>query len=103
MQKFKIIGKPLLGEKYAEGKKEEEGRRRIMPSLVATTSASTRTMFVRTHSARTNYLHKLKQVAVNKAGGICCGVILAIYFLILRNLTLKSSLLHISSFLSVNL
>ena len=34
MQKFKIIGKPLLGEKYVEG-------RRIMPSLVATTSAST--------------------------------------------------------------
>ena len=24
MQKFKIIGKPLLGEKYVEGKKEEE-------------------------------------------------------------------------------
>ena len=31
MQKFKIVGKPLLGEKYVEGKKKErkkEGRRR---------------------------------------------------------------------------
>ena len=33
MQKFKIVGKPLLGEKQVEGKKEKE--RRIMPSLVA--------------------------------------------------------------------
>ena len=35
MQKFKLIGKPLLGEKYVEGKKKEE-KKRIMPSLVAT-------------------------------------------------------------------
>ena len=42
MQKFKIIGKPLLGEKYVEGKKKKDERRkkeRIMPFLVATTSA----------------------------------------------------------------
>ena len=63
MQKFKIIGKPLLGEKYMHGrrKKEEE---RIMPSLVATTSARARTTFVRTHFARTNFvlcLHSLKE------------------------------------------
>ena len=29
MQKFKIIGKPLLGEKYVEGRRKEE---RIMPT-----------------------------------------------------------------------
>ena len=42
MQKFKIIVKPLLGEKYMEGKKERKKERKkkegIMPSLVATTS-----------------------------------------------------------------
>ena len=41
MQKFKIIGKPLLGEKDVEGKKKERKKKkkkeRIMPSLVATT------------------------------------------------------------------
>ena len=56
MQKFKIIGKPLLGEKYVEGRKERKKKegRRIMPSLVAITSASARTTFVRVHFARTN-------------------------------------------------
>ena len=33
---FNFLGKPLLGEKYVQGGKKEE---RIMPSLVATTSA----------------------------------------------------------------
>ena len=28
MQKFKIIGNPLLGEKYVEGKKKEEGKKK---------------------------------------------------------------------------
>ena len=28
MQRFKIIGKPLLGEKYVEGKKEEKERKK---------------------------------------------------------------------------
>ena len=28
MQKFNIIGKPLLGEKYVEGKKKENKRRK---------------------------------------------------------------------------
>ena len=42
MQKFKIIGKPLLGEKYVKGKKKEK-EERIMPSLVVTTFALTRT------------------------------------------------------------
>ena len=50
MQKLKIIGKPLLGEKNVEGKKEEK----IMPSLVATTSALVRTTCVQTHYIRTN-------------------------------------------------
>ena len=27
MQKFKIVGKPLLGEKYVEGKKEEKKKK----------------------------------------------------------------------------
>ena len=27
MQKFKIIGKPLVGEKYVEGKKKEERKK----------------------------------------------------------------------------
>ena len=57
MQKFKIIGKPLLGEKYVEGKKEEEEGRKeegIMPSLVATISALARTTYVRMHYVRTN-------------------------------------------------
>ena len=48
MQKFKIIGKPLLGEKNVEGKKKE----RRMQSLVATTSALARTMCVRTNVVR---------------------------------------------------
>ena len=52
MQKFKIIGKPLLGEKYVEGKKEEEER--IMPILVATTSALAWKPCVSTHYVRTN-------------------------------------------------
>ena len=47
---FNFLGKPLLGEKYVEGKKE----RRIMPSLVATTSTPARKPFVRTHYVRTN-------------------------------------------------
>ena len=61
MQKFKIIGKPLLGEKYVHGrrKKEEE---RMMPSLVATTSASARTTFVRTHFALTKIITRSGQV-----------------------------------------
>ena len=36
MQKFKIIGKPLLGEKYMHG-------RRKIPSLMAPTSTNART------------------------------------------------------------
>ena len=40
MQKLKLIGKPLLGEKYVEGKKKE---RKNNQSLVATTSALART------------------------------------------------------------
>ena len=37
---FNFLGKPLLGEKYVEGKKKKKKKeRRIMPSLVATTSA----------------------------------------------------------------
>ena len=40
---FNFLGKPLLGEKYVEGKKKEkERKRRIMPILVATTSAFAR-------------------------------------------------------------
>ena len=45
MQKFKIIGRPLLAEKYVEGKKE----RIIIPILVATKSSSAHTMFVCTY------------------------------------------------------
>ena len=48
MQKFTIIGKPLLQEKYVEGKKKEG--RRIMQSLVATT----RTHNVRAHALRSH-------------------------------------------------
>ena len=28
MHKFKIIGKPLLGEKYVEGRRRKEGRKK---------------------------------------------------------------------------
>ena len=41
MQKFKTIGKPLLGEKYLDGEKKI-----IMSSLVATMSTLARTMCV---------------------------------------------------------
>ena len=51
MQKFKIVGKPLLGEKYVEGKKKKK-ERKIMPSLVVTTSALARTHNVRAHTLR---------------------------------------------------
>ena len=61
MQKFKIVGKPLLRGKYVEGKNKKK-ERRIMPSLVATTSDSARTMFVCMHSAQTN-IHQLDHVA----------------------------------------
>ena len=58
MQKFQIIGKPLLGEKYLEGKRKRtlstcvgthyvRTNRRILPSLMATT-------YVRTHYVHTN-------------------------------------------------
>ena len=50
---FNFLGKPLLGEKYVEGKRRKK-ERRIMPSLVATTSAPARKPFVRTHYVRTN-------------------------------------------------
>ena len=48
---FNFLGKPLLGEKYLEGKKKEKERRkrRIMPSLVATTSALAWKPCVSTH------------------------------------------------------
>ena len=36
---FNFLGKPLLREKYVEGRKKKERRRRRIPSLVATTSA----------------------------------------------------------------
>ena len=49
-EKFKIMGKPLLEEKYVEGEKKE----RIMSSLVATTSTLKCTMCLRMHSVRTN-------------------------------------------------
>ena len=49
---FNFLGKPLLVEKYVQGKKEEEET--IMPSLVATTSTPARKPFVRTHYVRTN-------------------------------------------------
>ena len=49
MQKFKFVGKPLLGEKYVEGK-------RIMPSLVATTSTPARKPLC----ARTTFAPKYK-------------------------------------------
>ena len=49
---FNFLGKPLLGEKYVEGKRR---KRRIMPSLVATTSTPARKPFVRTHYVRTDY------------------------------------------------
>ena len=53
------MGKPLLGEKYVEGKKERRKKKkeRVMPSLVATTSALARTTCVRKHYVRTNSLH----------------------------------------------
>ena len=62
MHKFKIIGKPLLGEKYAEGKKERRKKKRriIMPSLVATMSALTHTHNVRAHALRSDQLLKYK-------------------------------------------
>ena len=54
---FYFLGKPLLGEKYVEGRRKQERkkegrRRRIMPSLVATTSTPARKPFVRTHYTR---------------------------------------------------
>ena len=57
---FNFLGKPLLGEKYVEGKKKEE---RIMPSLVATTSTPARKPFVRTHYVRTNNFSHLLYLA----------------------------------------
>ena len=53
---FNFLGKPLLGEKYVEGKKERKKKKkkeRIMPSLVATTSALARKPCVSTHYVRT--------------------------------------------------
>ena len=68
MQNFKIIGKPLLGEKYVEERKRKK-EERIMPSLVATTSALARTTCVRMHYVRTNervFIYCLKSVCLLK-------------------------------------
>ena len=54
---FNFLGKPLLGEKYVEGrrkKKKKKEEERIMPSLVATTSALAWKPCVSTHYVRTN-------------------------------------------------
>ena len=50
MQKFKLIGKPLLGEKYVEGKKKEKERKN---------NAKFRGHYVRqrTHTVRVHALH----------------------------------------------
>ena len=50
---FNFLGKPLLGEKYVEGRRRKKEERTIMPSLVATTSTPARKPFVRTHYVRT--------------------------------------------------
>ena len=50
---FNFLGKPLLVEKYVEGKRKKEEEERIMPSLVATTSALARKLCVSTHYVRT--------------------------------------------------
>ena len=50
-----FLGKPLLGEKYGEGKRRKRKKEeRIMTSLVATTSALARKPCVSTHYVRTN-------------------------------------------------
>ena len=54
MHKFKIVGNPLLEEKYVEGKKEEERKKKNNASLVATTSALARTHNVRAHALRSH-------------------------------------------------
>ena len=63
MQKFKIVGKPLLEQnKWKERKKEDrkkKRKRRIMQSLVATTSALARKPCVSTHYVRTNKMEQL--------------------------------------------
>ena len=46
---FNFLGKPLLVEKYVEGKRKKEKEERIMPSLVATTSTLARTHALRSH------------------------------------------------------
>ena len=53
-QNFNFLGKPLLGEKNVHGRRRKKKKEeRIMPSLVATTSALARTTCVGTHSVRT--------------------------------------------------
>ena len=59
MEKFKIVGNPLPAGKWTERKKEKE-RRRLMPSLVATTSALAHTTCVRTHYVRTKKMNNDK-------------------------------------------
>ena len=52
--KFNFLGKPLLVEEYVEGRKKKKEEERIMPSLVATTSAPAWKPCVSTHYVRTN-------------------------------------------------
>ena len=56
MRKFKIIGKPLLGKKYVEGKKKKkkERKKKNNAKLVATMSALARKTGVRTHFVPNN-------------------------------------------------
>ena len=45
---FNILGKLLRGEKFVLGRRKKKKEKRIMPSLVATTFALTRTTFTPT-------------------------------------------------------
>ena len=59
---FNFLGKPLLVEKYVEGRKRR--RKKIMPSLVATTYALARKPYVITHYVRTNDLWEKEIYAI---------------------------------------
>ena len=68
---FNFLGKPLLGEKYVEGKKEERRRRKNNNAKFSGHYVYPRTETVRAHALRSHqfYVDNMSQIVSFRAGG----------------------------------